>query len=76
MNMVEFKINDVAREAEGVVELGKRMRVTCLKGDRFLVAETGLVVLDQLGIKYTIPTREPFNHERHALPDLVAAQVP
>ena len=76
MNIVEFKITEPEREAEGIVELAKRMRVTCLKGERFLVAESGLAVLDQLGIRYTVLSREPFNYERHALPDLVAAQVP
>ena len=76
MNMVEFKITVPARESEGIVELAKRMRVTCLNGDRFVVAESGLAVLDRLGIAYTVITREPFSYERHALPDLVAAQVP
>lgn len=76
MNMVEFKITESSREAEGIVEIARRMRVTCLEGDRFLVAEGGLAVLDRLAIPYTIISREPFNYERHAIPHLVAAQVP
>src|SRR5439155_8433326 len=66
MNMVEFRITEQAREAEGILEIGRRMRVSCLEGDRFLVAEEGLAVLDRLGIAYTVLTREPFNYERHA----------
>ncbi len=65
MNMVQFKITEPDREAEGVVEIARRMRVTCLDGDRFLAAEDGLSVLDRLGIPYTIILREPFNYERH-----------
>ncbi len=76
MNMVEFKITQPSRESEGIVEIARRMRVTCLEGDRYLVAEGGLVVLDRLGIPYTVLALEPFNYERHALPHLVAAQVP
>jgi hypothetical protein len=76
MNMVEFKIAQPQREAEGIVEIARRMRITCLEGDRFLVAEAGLDVLDRLTIPYTILSREPFNYERHAIPHLVAAQVP
>ena len=76
MNMVEFKITQPDREAEGIVEIARRMRVTCREGDRFLVAEGGLVVLDRLGIPYTVLLREPFNYERHALPHLAAAQIP
>ena len=75
MNMVEFKVTDPAREAEGIVELSRRMRVTCLEGTRFLVAETGLAVLARIGIPYEVISREPFNYERHALPHLAAAQV-
>ena len=76
MNMVEFKITQPDREAEGIVEIARRMRVTCLEGDRYLVAEGGLAVLDRLAIPYTILSREPFNYERHAIPHLAAAQVP
>jgi hypothetical protein len=76
MNMVEFKITDPARESEGIVELSRRMRVTCLEGTRFLVAESGLAVLDRLGISYNVLSVEPFNYERHAVPHLAAAQVP
>jgi len=76
MNMVEFRISDPARESEGIVELSRRMRVTCLEGTRFLVAETGLAVLDRLSIPYDVLSREPFNYERHALPHLAAAQIP
>ena len=75
MNMVEFKIAEPAREAEGILEIGRRMRVTCLEGDRFLVAEEGLRVLDRLGIEYTVLAREPFNYERHALSHIAAAQI-
>ena len=75
MDMVEFKITEPAREPEGILEIGRRMRITCLEGNRFLVAEPGLAVLDRLGINYTILAREPFNYERHALPHIAAAQV-
>ena len=51
------------------------MRVTCLEGNRFLVAEEGLGVLDRLGIPYTVLAREPFNYERHALSHIAAAQI-
>ena len=50
MNMVEFRITEAARESEGILEIGRRMRVSCLEGNRFLVAEEGLGVLDRLGI--------------------------
>ena len=75
MNMVEFRITEPAREAEGILELGRRMRVSCLEGDRFLVAENGLSILDRLGIPYTVLAREPFNYERHALSHIAAAQI-
>ena len=74
--MVQFKIMQRDREPEGIVEIARRMRVTCLEGERFLVAESGLAVLDRLGIPYTVLAREPFNYERHALSDLAAAQIP
>ena len=61
MNMVEFRITERARESEGILEIGRRMRVSCLEGNRFLVVEEGLAVLDRLGIPYTVLTREPFN---------------
>ena len=73
--MVEFRITEPAREAEGILEIGRRMRVTCIEGDRFLVAEEGLRVLERLSIGYTVLSREPFNYERHALPHLAAAQI-
>src|SRR5256885_10115623 len=75
MNMVEFRVTEPAREAEGILEIGRRMRVSCLEGDRFLVAEEGLAVLDRLGIAYTLLTREPFNYERHALSPIAGAQI-
>jgi len=73
--MVEFKITDQARESESILEIGRRMRVTCLEGNRFLVAEEGIGVLDRLGIAYTVLAREPFNYERHALSHIAAAQI-
>ena len=75
MNMVEFRITEPARESEGILEIGRRMRVSCLEGDRFLVAEDGLAVLDRLGIPYAVLIREPFNYERHALSHTAAAQI-
>ena len=75
MHMIEFKITDPERVPEGIVELARRMRVTCLNGERYVVAEGGLTVLDRLGISYTVLAREPFCYERHAIPDLVAAQI-
>ena len=75
MNMVEFRITEPARESEGILEIGRRMRVSCLEGNRFLVAEEGLGVLERLGIVYTVLTREPFNYERHALSHIAAAQI-
>ena len=60
MHMIEFKITDPKRVAEGIVELARRMRVTCLQGECYVVAEAGLTVLDRLGIPYTPLTREPF----------------
>jgi hypothetical protein len=75
MYMVEFRISEPARESEGILEIGRRMRVTCLEGDRFLVAEEGLRVLDRLGIAYKVLIREPFNYERHALSHIAAAQI-
>ena len=76
MNMVEFKISQSDRESEGIVEIARRMRVTRLEGERFLVAESGLAVLDRLGIPYIVLAREPFNYERHAISYLAAAQIP
>jgi len=73
--MVEFRIVPDDRQSEGILELGRRMRVSCLEGNRFLVAEDGLKVLDRLGIPYTVLAREPFNYERHALLHIAAAQV-
>ncbi len=76
MNMVEFKISQPDRESEGIIEIARRMRVTCLEGERFLVAESGLAMLDRLGIPYAVLSHEPFNYERHAKPHLAAAQIP
>ena len=76
MNMVEFRITERTRESEGILEIGRRMHVTCLEGNRFLVAEEGLGVLDRLSIPYTVLAREPFNYERHALSHLISLLAP
>src|SRR5262249_14409804 len=57
VNMVEFRITEPARESEGILEIGRRMRVSCLEGNRFLVAEEGLRVLERLGIAYRVLSR-------------------
>jgi hypothetical protein len=66
MNVVELEITQPDREAEGIVEIARKRPITCLQGDRYLDAESGLSVLDRLSIPYTVLPREPLDYARHA----------
>jgi len=75
MQMVRIRFTKPAKEAEGFVALAKRLRVICLPEHTYEIAKSGLTILDDLGIAYTVIAEEGFDRACRALRNSVASKV-
>ena len=59
--MKRYRIYIAKREHQtrAVMEVMKRGRITCLRGDEFIVPEPALGLLDEIGVSYKLMNEEP-----------------
>jgi len=75
MRMVHIKFKNKSDDARGAHELARRVRVACLPGDTYEIAEQSLKILDDLGIPYTILETEGFDRAYGKIRDSAASKI-
>jgi hypothetical protein len=60
MQMVRIRFAEKDK-ARGMVELARRVKVICLRGGEYLIAEPNLSLLEKLGLAYEVLGTEGFD---------------
>ena len=75
MRMVHIKFRNEGDDARGAYELARRVKVICLPGDTYEIAEQSLKILDDLGIPYDILETEGFDRAYSKIRDSAASKI-
>jgi hypothetical protein len=75
MQIVRIRFPDDKSRTEGFYELIQRVRVVCLPGDEFMLAEAGLAILEERAIAYSVLEQSGLDHVLKALRDSAATPV-
>jgi hypothetical protein len=75
MQMVKIHIPDQPNSAKAMVEMVRRGRVDCYRGDIYIVPEPALELLKSLGITYQELGRGGLDYAEKALRDSIAAEA-
>ena len=73
MKMVKIKCQNPGEDAQGALELAKRITVICLPRDTYEVPEAALAILDGLHLAYCLLETEGFEHAVRALRNPLAS---
>lgn len=73
MKRFRIHIGDRKDQTRALVEVMKRGRITCLRGDDFIVPEPALSFLDEIGVTYKVLNEEQSEEPFGPLRDSAAA---
>jgi hypothetical protein len=75
MQMAKIKFQSPAQDARGALELAKRFTVIYLPDDTYEVPVAALAVLAELGLSYSVPETEGFDHALRTLRNPAAPAI-
>jgi hypothetical protein len=64
-----IRIDDREDRTRGVHELSKRVRVVCLRRNEFVIPDSAVLMLKELGVKYTVVGEEVSTNEVRSIRD-------
>jgi hypothetical protein len=66
MQMVRIRFAE-SDKARGLVEVARRVKVVCLPDDEYLIAQSNLELLNQLGLAFEVVDTEGFDSAVRAI---------